>query len=87
MLYLVFLYCGLVLLPLREGVVHDEAEPDQHSEQEEGVHDVDKVPSDVQTEQELEDRACRKLSEMGYTSRTCIGLMDEWTGEFEATDV
>ncbi len=38
-------------------------------------------------EQELEDRACRKLSEMGYTSITCIGLMDEWTGEFEGTDV
>lgn len=38
-------------------------------------------------EQELEDRACRKLSEMGYTSITCIGLMSEWTGEFEGTDV
>ena len=33
-----------------------------------------------------EDKACRKLCEMGYTSITCIGKMDEWQGEFEGID-
>lgn len=37
-------------------------------------------------EEKQEDKACRKLSELGYTGITCIGMLDDWPGEFEGTD-
>ncbi len=38
-------------------------------------------------DEDREDKACRKLSELGYTNITAIGKMDEWTGDFEGTDI
>lgn len=38
-------------------------------------------------EEKPEDKACRKLSELGYTGVTAIGLMDDWPGDFEGSDL
>jgi len=49
--------------------------------------DKDRMIYVYDRDDDREDRACRKLSELGYTNITAIGRMSDWTGDFEGTDV